>query len=863
MPVKKLDINTDDIRQLIENARFLKSKDPAQAIEFLENALAISKEAKYPSGIASSLKELGHTHLVKKDYTKAISFYLEAISNFEKLDDNLHLHLCNNELSEIYLLLSDYELALEKQLIAISHAKKLNDKPATGIAYNKIGGIYKFLAEYRKAIEQHFFALKIFEELNDKRQLNQTNFFIGNCYNWVNELDMARNHLEKSLSLAEEIGDPQLKVRPMGSLAILLTKQKNYDKALTYFSESIETVNLTDNKSVRADLLKSLGKLYIETGNFQKAVETLNEALQITDELKVKFPANIIHQFLAEAYEKKKDYQKALYHHQQYMAICREINNEEISLKTTGIHLKYDLDKIKKEKEIAEKSAKLKDQFLSNISHEIRTPLNGISGMVSLLTETNPSAEQLEYINTIKLSLNNLLVIINDLFDYSKISTGKIQFDEQEFKFKEIISTLVQMSKVRADEKNLKLSLFIDDSIPDLLIGDQLRLNQILFNLLNNAIKFTDKGFVKLEIKKLKEDDNKIKLLFSVSDTGAGIPEDRIPTIFESFTHQKLMETGKEGTGLGLTITKQLVDLQGGNITLNSKINSGSIFKVELAFGIPKKSIGRKATPGQVSVEPRDLSLISVLLVEDNKVNQFLAKQLLARMGFKVDIAGNATAALEQLSKKEFDIILMDVQMPGMTGYELCQHIRSQLQPPVNQIPIIALTAYASMQEREKALSFGMSDYVSKPYSPQELLTVILKHVKKESAVLPEELPDGKVEMDSDPVQNLFTLMGKNKDNLIGLIKLFLEQIPALNKSLEESIMSNNTDDTFQIAHKLKSSVGLLKITELSDSINAIEEAACSGETAEILTRLFKKYSAVSRKTITLLKAELEKLKAD
>lgn len=863
MSDKKLDINRDDINQLIDNARFLVARETGQAIEFLDKALALSKEAKYLNGIAISLKELGHTYFVQQNFRQSLSAYLEAISHFDQLGDHEQMRVCNNELSDIYFKLGDYEQALERQLNALAFARQMHDKMETAMAYNKVGEIYKFHSEYKKAIEQHFYALKIFEEVDDKRNLSQTNFYIGNCYNWVNELDIAQSYLEKSLSLAEELGDPQLKVKPMGSLAILSTKLKNYDKSLDYFYKAIETVNIIDSKFLKADLLKSLGKLYFETDNLQKAAEILHEALQITDELKVKFPANIIHQFLSDVYEKDGDFQKALHHHKTYMSICREINSEEISLKTTGIQLKFDLDEIKKEKEIAEKSNQLKDQFLANISHEIRTPLNGISGMVNLLTDTHPTPEQLEYINTIRLSVNNLLVIINDLFDYSKISTGKIEFHEQEFKIKELLTGLVQMIRVKADEKNLKLSLIYDENIPDLLIGDQLRLNQVLLNLLNNAVKFTEKGSVTLEVQTLEEKNKIAKLLFIVKDTGVGISEEKLPRIFESFTRQKLSDSEKTGTGLGLTIVKHLVELQNGTISVNSKVNSGSIFKVELKFRLPVKTVRKAAVPVKSSFQPRDLSQISLLLVEDNKVNQFLAKQLLSRMGFVVDIAGSGKAALEQLAKKSFDIILMDVQMPGMNGYELCEHIRTQLTPPLNRIPIIAVTAYASTQEKQKALGLGMSDYVTKPYSPQELLTVILKYVKKETPhVQKSESRNISLKDKSDLAKNLFLLMGGSKDDVIRLIKLFLEQVPPLNAKLDECIKKKDWDATFQTAHKLKSSIKLLKIEELSNSITNIEEYSRSLKRTGTIPKLFKNYSAVCKKYITQLKSELANLKS-
>ncbi|MEO5569909.1 MAG: tetratricopeptide repeat protein [Bacteroidia bacterium] len=862
MSNKKVQINKDDIYQLIDNARFLKKQDTVQALEFLEKALLFSKESKFTSGIAHCLKEAGSIHFQAKHYKESLTAYQEAITNFEKTEESHQIKSCYDELSDIYFKVGQYEMALEKQLKSLTCSKQLNEKTDTAIAYNKVGEIYKFHTEYRKAIEQHFAALKILDELGDKRHLSNTNFYIGNCYNWVNEYDVARNYLEKALALAEDLGDPQLKVKPMGSLAILNTKLKNYDKSHDFFRKAIENVTIIGNKFLKADLLKSLGKLYIETNDYDNAISTLKEALQISDELHVKFPSNIIHLFLSEVYEKTGDYKKALEHFKAATAINKEISSEEISLKAAGIQLKFDLDEMKMEKEIAQKSVQLKDQFLANVSHEIRTPLNGVLGMSNLLGDTRPTPEQLEYINTIKLSANNLLVIMNDLFDYTKINSGTIKFNEQEFKIKEVLSNVVQMMKVKADEKKLQLSLSFDELTPDILIGDHMRLNQILLNLLNNAVKFTEKGWVTLEMKTLSQTGKEVKILFTVSDTGAGISEERLPKIFETFTETNIHDKSQSGTGLGLTIVKHLVEQQGGIISVNSTVNSGSIFKVELKFRIPDKSSAKSKMPGKSEFQPRDLSLISLLLVEDNKVNQFLAKQLLTKMGFRVDIAGNGKQALEILQKKNFDVILMDVQMPGMTGYELCEHIRKELIHPVNSIPIIALTAYASNQEKDKAIEVGMNDYITKPYSPQELLSVILKYTdKKAQDISYKEEPTPESNSESAMMKTLFSVIGNNKEDIINLIEIFLAQVPSINSVLEKNIKEKNWEASFQSAHKVKSSLKLLKIETLSELITKLEDHTRNQTHTETIPELFNTYIKQCNECMDSLGVELKKLK--
>ncbi|HKR06296.1 MAG TPA: response regulator, partial [Bacteroidia bacterium] len=348
-----------------------------------------------------------------------------------------------------------------------------------------------------------------------------------------------------------------------------------------------------------------------------------------------------------------------------------------------------------------------------------------------------------------------------------------------------------------------------------------------------------------------------------VSDTGAGIEEDRLPKIFESFTQTNIHDTRPQtGTGLGLTIVKHLVEQQDGIISVNSTLNSGTIFKIELKFQLPEKAVSKSATPGKSAFQPKDLSLISLLLVEDNKVNQFLAKQLLTKMGFGVEIAGGGKQALEILQKKNFDVILMDVQMPGMTGYELCDHIRKELAHPLNSIPIIALTAYASSQEKEKAMNVGMNDYITKPYSPQELLSVILKYVDHKAAKIsvPAE-PVHESPSDSPMLKTIASVIGNNKEDAVNLIEMFLAQVPSTNSTLEKNIHDKNWEAAFQAAHKIKSSLKLLKIEKLSDLITKLEERSRSRSNTETIPELFKTYLKECNDALEVLREELKKLK--
>ena len=392
-------------------------------------------------------------------------------------------------------------------------------------------------------------------------------------------------------------------------------------------------------------------------------------------------------------------------------------------------------NELRKAKEVAEKSVKTKELFLANMSHEIRTPLNGIIGFTKLLKTTPLNSTQKEYLKLIKTSGENLLEIINDILDFSKIEAGKITFEAAEFKLEEVIDSGLELIKSKAEEKNLKLYKIIDAKIQKILLGDALRLKQIILNLISNSVKFTDKGEIKINAKLIMEDSENATIEFEVRDTGIGIPNDKLNLIFESFTQESNSISRKYGgTGLGLAITKQLIEHQGGFIEAESELNKGTIFRFQLTFKktnleVEKKIILPQKQHENTSKGNESLENVSILCVEDNSTNQYLILEIVKSWGCNVEIAENGKAAVEKLAQKDFDLILMDIQMPILDGYETTDKIRKELHN--EKIPIIAMTAHAMRGEREKCISYGMNDYISKPFDPDDLRTKILQNLKE------------------------------------------------------------------------------------------------------------------------------------
>nr|WP_315177091.1 response regulator [uncultured Flavobacterium sp.] len=374
---------------------------------------------------------------------------------------------------------------------------------------------------------------------------------------------------------------------------------------------------------------------------------------------------------------------------------------------------------------IAENAVKAKQQFLSNMSHEIRTPMNAIIGFTKVVLRTDITDKQKEYLNAIKISGDALIILINDILDLAKVDSGKMTFEKTPFKMKSSIASMLHLFETKIQEKNLKLVTEYDSKIPDVLVGDPIRLHQIILNLVSNAVKFTSKGKITVSVDLLHEDDNKVILKFAVTDTGIGISEEEIGAIFENF-QQATSETSRlyGGTGLGLAIVKQLIEPQNGTIRVNSTVNKGSTFSFTLPFQKTKIETELETTLKELDTEVKN---IRILVVDDMPLNQLLMKTILDDFGFERDIADNGKIAIEKLMEKSYDIILMDLQMPVMNGFETTEYIRKTMNL---KIPIIALTADVTTVDLEKCKALGMDDYIAKPIDEKLLFGKIVDLTK-------------------------------------------------------------------------------------------------------------------------------------
>ena len=469
--------------------------------------------------------------------------------------------------------------------------------------------------------------------------------------------------------------------------------------------------------------------------------------------------------------------------------------------------------------------ARTQEQFLANMSHEIRTPMNAMLGFTNLLKRTELNPMQREYIQNIHSAGENLLTLVNDILDLSKIQAGMMHIEETRFSLRSMVSSVGAMFIEKIREKDIRFNVHIDKDVPDILTGDAVRLTQVLVNLISNAVKFTDEGEISVYVQLRSSTETDAHIRLCVKDTGIGIAPEKQTSIFERFQQAELETTRRfGGTGLGLSIVKQLVEMQGGTIKLKSETGKGSEFIVDLDYKLPDLAqMYDEALAEQEEQVP--LRKIRVLVAEDNLMNQQLVRHLMKSWSLEHVIVSTGAEAVEALKKDAYSIVLMDIQMPDMDGYTATSVIRNELKLDV---PIIAMTAHAMVGEKEKCLQLGMNDYVSKPIKETVLYNIIARH----SQHIPEKKETSHISLDY-----LHELSGNDRDFEREILKQFLEQAPHELSELRTSIDDSNYDQVRRTAHTLKSTVGYVGLAqELHPYLEEMERDAAAENGADFET---------------------------
>ena len=493
-------------------------------------------------------------------------------------------------------------------------------------------------------------------------------------------------------------------------------------------------------------------------------------------------------------------------------------------------------------------ASQAKSEFLANTSHELRTPMNGLLGMIDLVLDSGLAGEQREQLETAQRCAYSLLGLLNDILDLSKIDAGKMLLEKIPFDIRAVAEDCVKSYAAKAGQKRIDLQFQADPSAPREVLGDPLRVRQIVANLVSNSVKFTDRGWVRVAISSAERADGRIDVKFQVSDTGPGIPADKLPAIFEKFTQADGSITRKYGgTGLGLAITRRLVDLQGGEIQVESEVGKGSMFTVTLPCEPAPETSAELAPQNRQAASPAPAAAAGarLLLVEDNVVNQKVVLAILRKKGYRIDVANDGREALNKLEVDDgYGLILMDVQMPVLDGLETTRAIRRN--PKWERLPIIAMTAHAMSGDKERCLQSGMDAYISKPVQPSHLIATIEKHLATGANHPPRP---------GSPLERALVdrLMQDDATLMNDMLQLFLQLAPERLHRLETAAAAADTATLEREAKMIAAAAKQLASTSLGECARGIEEAVARGDFDQVkrdLERLKQEFRSLEALTV-------------
>ncbi len=847
---------------LLEFVFDLRRFDAERALEVCDEIIDDAREERDELSEGRAYNHKGFCFALRAEYQDGLSALDKARRIAVTLRDNALRARVSKNYGSIYRDLGRLSDAFTHYEKALRLNEKLHEEKETAVVLLQIANLHLDLYEYENALEYAKRALPLFEHSGDINRIAEAYYTLGNiCF----KQDHFRN-AKKAYKKVQHLSDQESINYMLGEIGLgkVAFRLEKHDKALQKLNSGLKLANMHENAEGFITSHFYIGRVLFDNEKFEDAKSHFKIAYQSAVEHSRRHDVMSIHGMLAELYEKLENLPKAYKHLKAYEQLKEEIFQENTINKLRHLQTKQEIQMATKEKEVAEKTATLKQQFIANMSHEIRTPMNAIVGMSRILWEKNPKPEQKKYLNAIRQSADNLLVIINDILDFSKIEAGKVRIEQINFSLKDCLKNVVNMLRIKAEEKGLTIWFSMQENVPDMVSGDPTRLTQILINLVGNAVKFTEEGRVDIEVflEKIERDNHYIH--FQVIDTGIGISEDYVNKIFESFTQAGTDLARKYGgTGLGLTISKELVELMEGEIAVKSKLGEGTTFEFILPFTIPQ------GTETKVNVEKfvfSDEELLclnnaTILLAEDNEFNQILAEDVLLDVAPKMKIlhAENGVDVLEILEKHTVDLILMDIQMPVKNGVEATKEIRKTNK----QLPILAMTANVMQDDITSYLACGMNDHIPKPFDKDDLFMKMLRFLDKEKILkhavneLPIKIPELQIIATEEPqLQNLIddtflqSFTGGNADKMKKYLNLFIDNAPKMMEKIYQGMQQKQHEDIKIGAHSLKSQLRYLGVAEEVSGIYTLEQMGTNKKDFDLILSQYKQLRKVFIQTL-------------
>lgn len=841
---KEYDILKDERAKIdvyVQMAVEVRNFDVEQAMDMANEIINRADAIGYRLGKGRGMNLKGWCYWQQGEYDDGVDILQDALKISRDINNKpLQARVLNN-LGYIYRDRGDLADALNHFEGALKINEKLGDEVAQSVNLSSIAYLLYDLNDYENALEFALRCLPIFEKANDLHRLNALYHILGNIYFKQEQHLEALRYFEENLRLSEQ--DTVMHALAISGLGKVYYKMNDLTNARKHLVDALKESEELSNVEVQIICQFYIGRMMMDEGNYRQAQQHMNAAFELADEYNRKHDVMSVHEALAQLYDKMGDIPKAFYHLKAYEQMKEEIFKQTTFNKIRNLQTRQQVELAQKEKEVAEQTAQLKQQFMANMSHEIRTPMNAIVGMTSLLMSKNPLPEQMKYLKAIQQSADNLLVIINDILDLSKIEAGKIVIEQTDFSLREVTNSVRDMLMFKAEEKGLQFRVNVEEEIPVRVIGDPTRINQVLINLAGNALKFTEKGYIEVRVTIQKKAEKKYWLKFEVIDTGIGISPDYVNKIFESFTQAGTDVARKfGGTGLGLTISKQLVELMGGEIGVTSELGKGTTFFAIIPLKESDVQVVEQKSSAVDEQTMKKLNDVKLLLVEDNEFNRMVAEDTLKELlpNITIDIAINGQEAVDRVQEEHYDIVLMDIQMPVMDGVTATRTIRTTLSAPAKDVKIIAMTANVLQEDVAQYFNTGMNAYVSKPFQVDELLlkmAAVLEGQKPamqgaatvKNTIVAEpampSLPDKITDM-----QFLRQFAGGNDEKMAKYVGMFLENGPKLLNTIEQSLQAKDYAAVKIAAHSMKPQLSYMGVKEDVSHIFLIEQTA--GESA-------------------------------